>query len=263
MNLNKVVHCADILYGSVGNGIPKENARLDKSRDGSYVVSWTENGIVHQEFLTAQEYNALISERNTRWQIWEDVHDAAMKDKQKEALEQQQAERQQRRQERDKQEVLDREKAKKLEPLIQQINADYDIIQTTTLEDRYINKLLREFDHLENLLDQIETTSIKNEVLKNLSFAYNKFKGASIQNVYKYIDNLREKVEENPKYYKSADLNRAKKAAKKRYDQLSPFAKIAQMGKLNKMETAAELDALYRDEDDIIYNDIDLEGRSR
>lgn len=265
MNLNKVVHCADILYGSVGNGVPKENARLDKSRDGSYVVSWTENGIVHQEFLTAQEYNALISERNTRWQIWEDVYRKSQEDKKKEKELEDFKKRMERREKREKQKELDKINAQKLMPLVQQINSDYERIQYGG--DSHVAKLIREFDHLTDLLDQIESVTIRNEVIKKLSFAYNRFKGTngtvSIDNAYKYIEQLRDKVYDDPKHYKSADLTRAKKDAKRRYQNLSPFARITQLGKLNKAKTAAELDALYRDEDDIIYNDIDLEGRSR
>ncbi len=247
INLNKVKYLADVLYGYGHRGEPKEKANIFKTSEGDYVVSWKEDGFLKQEYLNAEEYNALISERDQKNQTREYVYESTLEDERKELERQKSEERKQKRILSDAQEEKDRFLAANLREIVKELNHGYQQIQS--YNDGYVKKVIRDYEQLEIALNAIKTSSVKTAVLKDLLMARNNFNGTtSMINAMTFVEHLRKRVEENPEHYQSTDLKRAQKEAKKRFNEMTATEKIRytkERASLNS-KTAAELDCLFQ-----------------
>lgn len=259
MNYNKISYIADIVYGRYpGISNTKENARIEQSRDGNYIVKWTENGMEKMEYLAPQELAELHKLRDSRFQAEERLSQYyAERDKQakqQEETDRMREEIRQRTVQKEEQAIIDRQTAKNLKSTIDTVNQDYQKVQIGM--DGYVNKLLRDYQAAMDVILYISTPSIRKELIEQLDIAHDNFKKqVSLKIATANIDRIQEMSNNDYQRFHNSDLRRAKLQAKKRLDKLSPLQRAVAMTRFYTIDRQVlkgnnpeQIDELYQGE---------------
>lgn len=254
VDINKVKNVADILYGRYyGLSDSLGNTSIVRNNDGNYIVTWTENGFEKVCYLTPEEYSAVISERDDRIQMSNDVANQILEDQ--DLNEKQEDENIEMGYTGLNQSTVDMHKVAELKSMVEQLNVDYERAMLT--QTGHVNKVIRDFGVFLDVFNEIDNSAVKMQILSGLEIARNELSGSvSISYANKKIEELNEMVNENPHHFREMDLKRAKSEAKERYKKQSPLYKLTHLKerKILNGNNAGQIDQLY-------YGDTN--GRSR
>lgn len=259
ININKVKNVADAVYGKYyGISDPKQTPKIEKATNGDYIATWFEDGREVTVYLTREEYEAVIEERNTKIDIATGVYHAEEKAKKEEK--DQSTERGY--EPITKINASEKEKVEHLNRLLEELNRDYSMARTT-FSPGLVNKIIRNYEQFIFGLTELENKATLKSMISKLGMAYDEIKRTiSLKNAERVIEALRERAMENPSLYKNADLRRAKAEAKKRYQEKSFLEKIRHLKerKIMKGNDPEKIDQLFLSEQ--AYEDIS-HGRAR